>query len=143
MINDGTLKKRKQPHRFKVGHPQWGGRKRGVLPSRPTMIREAALEAAILEGWDGQGKDGLVGFMRRLCNADISKFASILQSIMPLQLEQQMNVNVVYETVEQVQQEMERRGLTREALLELADMTIEHDEILVGGDDAKSSNGAG
>jgi hypothetical protein len=116
----------KRPPGFQKGHPLYGGRKKGVLPKMPTLLKECVLEAARLEGRDGKGKDGLIGFLRRLANEDIRAFAFLLGRVLRLQLQsrEDVNVNVVYETVEEVQKEMFARGLTRQTMLDLADMML-------------------
>ena len=42
------------------------GRKAGVPNKIPPLLKDAILEAASLVGFDGMGKDGLVGYLQRL-----------------------------------------------------------------------------
>ena len=78
--------------------------------------------AAELEGSDGNGKDELVGFLRRLVNEDIRAFAMLLGRVLPLQQiesRQDMRVEVVYDSIEDVRAELASRGITIEAVKEL------------------------
>ena len=63
------------PGAFKKGHEKLGGRKVGTHNAATKLLKECILMAAELEGSDGNGKDGLIGFLRRrqgrysrLCN---------------------------------------------------------------------------
>jgi len=42
------------------------GRKAGVPNKIPPLLKDAILEAASLVGYDGMGKDGLVGYLKRM-----------------------------------------------------------------------------
>ena len=82
--------------------------------------------AAELEGRDGEGEDGLIGFLRRLANEDIRAYASLLGRVMPLQQIEargDMDVEIVYQSAEEVQREMDERGINLELLQELLQQT--------------------
>ena len=68
---------------------------RNMRPARPagdtggeTTLRltEAILLAAEQSGEDCQGKDGLVGYLRRIANEDIKTFSGFLAKVLPLQV---------------------------------------------------------
>ena len=75
----------KNPGAFKTGHEKLGGRKVGTHNATTKLLKECILMAAELEGSDGNGKDELVGFLRRLANEDIRAFAMLLGRVLPLQ----------------------------------------------------------
>lgn len=50
------------------------------------QLTEAVLLAATQSGEDCQGKDGLVGYLRRIANEDIKTFSGFLAKVLPLQV---------------------------------------------------------
>ena len=52
-----------RPGSFKPGHEKQGGRKRGTPNAISSDYRKAILEAAYRVGRDGNGKDGIVGYI--------------------------------------------------------------------------------
>ncbi len=52
-----------RPGSFKPGHKKQGGRKRGTPNALTAESKKAALKTAYLVGEDGNGKDGLVGYL--------------------------------------------------------------------------------
>ena len=112
----------KNPGAFKKGHEKLGGRKVGTHNATTKLLKECILMAAELEGSDGNGKDELVGFLRRLANEDIRAFAMLLGRVLPLQqieLRHDMRVEVVYDTIDDVRAELAARGITIEAVKQL------------------------
>jgi hypothetical protein len=55
-----------RPGSFKSGHKKMGGRKKGTPNAISADYVSAVLEAAYRVGRDGNGKDGLVGYLRWL-----------------------------------------------------------------------------
>lgn len=53
-----------RPGSFKPGHKKQGGRKRGTPNALTADYKKAAMEAAYRVGEDGNGKDGLVGYLK-------------------------------------------------------------------------------
>ncbi|MEM9668692.1 MAG: hypothetical protein AAF950_07170 [Pseudomonadota bacterium] len=51
------------------------------------LIRNAVLEAAEAVGEDGNGKDGLVGYLKDLAINERKSFATLLSRAMPMQVE--------------------------------------------------------
>ena len=112
----------KNPGAFKTGHEKLGGRKVGTHNATTKLLKECILMAAELEGSDGNGKDELVGFLRRLANQDIRAFAMLLGRVLPLQQiesRHDMRVEVVYDTIDDVRAELAARGITIEAVKQL------------------------
>jgi hypothetical protein len=112
----------KNPGVFKKGHEKLGGRKVGTHNATTKLLKECILMAAELEGSDGNGKDELVGFLRRLANEDIRAFAMLLGRVLPLQQiesRDDMRVEVVYDTLDDVRAELAARGITIEAVKQL------------------------
>jgi len=101
---------------FKKGEPrpEGAGRRPGSVNGTTRILKEAAILAAELEGRDGNGQDGLVGFFRRVANEDIRSFAAILGRIIPLQAENKgdVRVEVTYDTIDQVREELEACGIS-------------------------------
>jgi hypothetical protein len=62
------------------------GRPKGSPNKTTKILREAILEAAEQSGEDGQGRDGLVGYLRRVADTDIKAFSTLLGKVLPLQV---------------------------------------------------------
>ena len=116
-----TLPEVTNPGAFKKGHEKLGGRQAGTHNTTTKLLKECILMAAELEGSDGNGKDELVGFLRRLANEDIRAFAMLLGRVLPLQQieSRDMRVEVVYDTIDDVRAELAARGITIEAVKQL------------------------
>ena len=112
------------PTAFKPGNP---GRAKGSENKIPKLLKDLIMQAGELEGSDGEGKDGMLGLLRRLAKEDLRTYAMLLARIIPLQVEARtdMRVDVVYRSVEEVRAELEERGISMEAVQRLM---IEHDE---------------
>lgn len=60
------------------------GRVAGV-PNRTTrVLKEAILEAAEAVGENGKGKDGLVGYLKRVARKDVKAFSALLGKVLPM-----------------------------------------------------------
>src|SRR5258708_8120824 len=99
---------------FKKGHQKFGGRKVGSVNHTTKLLKEAILLAAELEGSDGEGKDELVGFLRKVAKEELRAFVSLLGRVLPLQVESRtgMRAEMPYRTVEEVRHELKERGIT-------------------------------
>ena len=51
---------------FQPGHERYGGRKPGQIGRHARLLKELILMAAELEGSDGEGRDGLLGYLRKI-----------------------------------------------------------------------------
>lgn len=59
------------------------GNKRG--PNKTTKaLKEAILQAAADHGEDDEGKDGLVGYLRKVAREDVKAFSGLLGKVLPL-----------------------------------------------------------
>ena len=64
-----------------------GGRQKGVPNKLTKQIKEAITTAAEEYGEDGNGKDGMVGYMKRLAGDQPVAFATLLGKVLPMQIE--------------------------------------------------------
>ena len=64
-----------------------GGREKGKENWLTMTVKEAVSEGAAMVGYDGKGKDGLAGYMRRLAEKEPVAFTTLLKAIIPLQLQ--------------------------------------------------------
>jgi hypothetical protein len=69
-----------------IGHAKAGGRKKGTPNKTTALLKDAILEAAILAGADGEGKDGLVGYLNAQAKDNSGPFLSLLGKVLPLQV---------------------------------------------------------
>jgi hypothetical protein len=108
---------------FKKGHEKFGGPKVESVNRATKMLKEAILLAAELEGSDGEGKDELVGFLRKVAKEDRRSFVMLLGRVLPLQAESRtdMRAEAPYRTVEEVRHEMEERGITLDVIKRIMD----------------------
>jgi hypothetical protein len=62
------------------------GRKKGTPNKATKLLKDAILRAAHLSGRDQKGKDGLVGYCRRLADEEPKAFCGLLGKVLPTQL---------------------------------------------------------
>jgi hypothetical protein len=75
-----------RPGSFKAGHKKRGGRKRGTPNALSVDYKKAILEAAYRVGRDGNGKDGIVGYILWIGKRHPTIFYTILWiSLLPLE----------------------------------------------------------
>ena len=70
----------------KGGARPGAGRPKGSPNKVTTQIKEAILRAAEESGEDQKGKDGLIGYLRRVANDDVKAFSGLLGKVLPLQV---------------------------------------------------------
>jgi hypothetical protein len=120
-------------HRFKKGEPRpaKAGRQPGKPNKVPTLLKEAIMIAAELEGSDGKGKGKLVGFLRKVAKEDIRSFAHLLGRVLPLQIytKGETTVQVTYRSWSDVQEALAGRGITPTVIEHTRLPVIEHREI--------------
>ncbi len=63
-----------------------GGRRKGTPNKTTGALKEAILLAGKDVGEDGQGKDGLVGYLRSVAKEDMKAFSGLLGRVLPLQV---------------------------------------------------------
>ena len=103
---------------FKPGHKYSTGRPAGSTNKVPTVLKEAIMLAAELEGWDGRGLDGLTGWLRHLAREDIRSFAMLVGKVLPYTIaaEREVKVEVTYRTVAEIRRELLSRGINMESI---------------------------
>ena len=62
------------------------GRKKGVPNKTTALLKEAILRAAEQSGYDQRGRDGLIGYLRRVADEDVKAFSGLLGKVLPLQV---------------------------------------------------------
>lgn len=72
--------------KLEAGRQKTGGRKKGT-PNRTTQaLKDAILIAATEHGEDDKGKDGLVGYLRKVAREDVKAFSGLLGKVIPTQI---------------------------------------------------------
>jgi hypothetical protein len=66
--------------------PPKGGSRKGIPNKTTGALKEAILKAAELTGLDGKGKEGLVGYLKRVAQEDVKAFSGLLGKVLPLQI---------------------------------------------------------
>ena len=102
---------------FQPGHPRYGGRQPGG-GKHIKLLRELILTAAELEGNDGEGREGILGYLRKIAKEDMRMFAMLLGRVLPLQVETKTDFRetTTYRDVEDVRADLEARGISIEAI---------------------------
>lgn len=62
------------------------GRPKGSANKTTTILKEAILKAAEQSGEDKQGKNGLVGYLKRVADTDVKAFSGLLGKVLPMQV---------------------------------------------------------
>ena len=62
------------------------GRRKGTPNKTTATLKEAILLAAEETGFDGQGQEGLKGYLKRVAAEDVKAFSALLGKVLPLQL---------------------------------------------------------
>jgi hypothetical protein len=111
----------REPSRYKNLKPiQKGerrGRKAGVPNKIPPLLKDAILEAASQVGFDGMGKDGLVGYLKRMALYHPESFIPLLGRLVLLQAGASVDgpEKFTYRAVEEVQAALEENWSRRSA----------------------------
>lgn len=64
-----------------------GGRQKGTPNKATGALKDAILLAAEETGIDGEGTDGLRGYLRRVAKDDVKAFCSLLGKVLPAQIQ--------------------------------------------------------
>jgi hypothetical protein len=114
---------------FKKGRAKTGGRQKGQQNRMTREIKEAIIEAAVILGRDGQGMDGLTGYMCRLAEMkNPALYVSMMRILIPMTLEVK-NAGQTFESTDQIRQELRAAGLPERAIYRL-----EHNGKVLEGD---------
>lgn len=62
------------------------GRKAGTPNKTTAVLKEAILLAAEQVGNDGNGRDGLTGYLVMVAKSDVKAFAGLLGKVLPMQV---------------------------------------------------------
>lgn len=73
----------KNSGQFGKGNP---GKPKGAVNKTTASLREAILIAAEKSGGDMNGKDGLIGYLKRVADEDVKAFAGLLGKVLPMQI---------------------------------------------------------
>jgi hypothetical protein len=109
--------------RYRKGHKKFGGRKKGVQNVLSGELKEAIIIAAVRLGADGNGKDGLEGYLMMLARDEPKTFGMLLRAVLPLQVTASIetSLNVRYKTLEEAREEARKLGLPERRIFELKD----------------------
>jgi hypothetical protein len=110
-----------QGKRFSKQHqPQ---RRRGRPPGATNLIPREVTETILIGfselGEDLHGKDGLVGFIKRIGCNDLKSSAMLLRGLMTTQVRIEKKEEVVYQTVDQARADLERAGIPIDRVFKL------------------------
>jgi hypothetical protein len=72
---------------FKKGNGKMGGRKKGVPNRIPREMVEAIFEGIAASGYNKHGRDGVAGYVKRICDEDVVRGAALLTALVPRQLQ--------------------------------------------------------
>jgi hypothetical protein len=90
-----------RPGTFKSGHPKRGGRKRGTPNALFADYKRAIVEAAYRIGYDGNRKDGIVGYFRWIASRHPEVFGGVLlTNILALEFAEDSLSERIYPTSE-------------------------------------------
>lgn len=82
-------------------------------------VKEAIITGFSELGEDLRGKDGLVGFVKRIGRNDLKTAAMLLRAVLPLTVTTQQKHEIHYKSVEEARAELERAGIVLGRVLEL------------------------
>jgi hypothetical protein len=98
---------------FAKHHEKKGGREKGTVNKTTKILKEALILAAEAEGFDGRGKEGLMGFLRQCAKREKVAFMRMLEKILPYQITGKDGgpVQMEYTSRDEIAQRMRERGL--------------------------------
>lgn len=62
------------------------GRAKGTPNKTTKALKDAILMAAEATGYDGKGKEGLVGYLKHVASSDVKAFSALLGKVLPMQV---------------------------------------------------------
>jgi hypothetical protein len=100
---------------FPKGHPKYAGRTQGAMNKLSiVVIRRVVAEAASKVGYDGQGRDGLRGWLQMMCEKHpldyLNLIGRMIAAPLPSETQQQLD-DCEYETVDEVERALIDDGL--------------------------------
>jgi hypothetical protein len=117
-----TSAKPSNQHLFTKGE---GGRRKGVPNKTTLVLKSAILKAAEAVGSDGNGKDGLTGYLQMIAEKHPKEMCYLISKVLPLQLaaDPDMPATVVFRSAADVRRELDQRGID---INSLANLTNDH-----------------
>ena len=114
--NEPVRKKNKQ------GELPRRGRKPGSPNKYTAKMRDLILETAEGVGYDGKGKDGMLGYLKRCAEEERVAFLNAMVKLMPPKLHALIDASVTieheYETVEEAKEALAAEGIIIDQLLQ-------------------------
>lgn len=98
---------------FEKKREKTGGRKKGT-PNKVTVILKDGIMTAMEElGQDLKGKDGVIGFLKRMAIRKPEQFMRLVEKLLPYQLTGKDGgpMQMIHKTREELVQRMKERGL--------------------------------
>ena len=106
--------------------PKTGGRQKGTPNKITVQLREAVVLAANIVGSDGQGKDGIIGYLVKQAKMEPRAYMSLLGRVIPLHIQGHLDhEHRVLKTKEEVREELKRRGVPLTTVYGIEDWDIE------------------
>jgi len=101
------------------GNLQFAGSRRGKSNRVSTLLKDAILYAAAAEGADGNGMDGLIGYLRTSARTERKAFLGLLGKVIPLHLvSETQTLDPVFQSKEELLEALRQRGVKITALLD-------------------------
>lgn len=114
-LDDTPMPKKEGRKLFQKGEarPEGSGRKPGQKNKHGRLLKECLIIAAEMEGSDGQGKDGLVGALRRCYREEKREFMKLMGKLLPLQITGQDGspMQIEHSTKDQILERFKERGM--------------------------------
>jgi len=102
--------------RWQKGMPKIGGRTVGTPNVATDFMREMMRRGAEAVGFDGKGKGGYVGWLVYMCLRYPKEYLKVMAKLEPraVTLDQTLNLDVTYKTVEEARQALREQGIVIE-----------------------------
>jgi hypothetical protein len=107
---------------FKKGRAKTGGRKAGTPNKRTKELNEAVVEAMERTGYDGNGLEGMVGYLRHLAENHPGSFASLVSRLLPLKMAAAVDVKL--QSHEQILRQLRLRKIPIDHIFDPAPIPV-------------------
>jgi hypothetical protein len=87
------------------------GSRRGKVLRTTAVLKDAIIYACQLAGSDGEGKDGLVGYLYHLAVTEPKVMGALLGRALPYHITGSQQVEVTYRSAEEVKADLAARGI--------------------------------
>lgn len=94
-------------------HEKKGGRQKGTPNKVTVILKDGIMTAMDQVGYDTKGRDGVVGFLKRMAIRKPEQFMRLVEKLLPYQLTGKDGgpMQLVHQTKEELVQRMKERGL--------------------------------